>query len=141
MIFVRKQKMQLALFLYWVLNAANTMNLSREPGYYPPRVREQAQLLAQLQPYPWPSIFATWVLLAILTGGIYLILNHVTRKVTCVLVFTFFIAFIHAIVIPTDIGGVHYAISEFATYTFIGAICIGVYKYLRQRLKPKVGHN
>lgn len=139
--FVRSQKTQLALFLYWVLNAVNTVNLSREPGYYPTRLNEQAHLLAQLQPYPWPSIFATWVLIAILTVGIYLILNHVTRKVTCALIFAFFIAFVHAIVIPTDIGGIHYAISEFAAYTFIGALCIGVYKYLRQRFKPNVGHN
>ena len=62
--------MQLVLFLYWVLNAANTVNLSREPGYYPPQVRAQAQLLAKMQPYPWSSIVGTWVLLAILTGEV-----------------------------------------------------------------------
>ena len=139
--FVRKQKMQIALFLYWVLHAANTVNLSREPGYYPPRVREQARLLAQMQPYPWSDIVLTWVLLAVLTVGIYLILKQAIRKVAGVLIFTFFIIFVHAMVTPTDIGGVHYAIAEYAAYTFFIALCFGAYNALSMRFKAKVDRN
>ena len=135
--FGRKQTIRLVLSLYWVLNAANTAYLSREPGYYPPQVRPEAKLLAKMQPYPWSSIVGTWALLAILTGAIYWILINTTRQVTSVLIFSFFIAFVHAIVVPTDIGGVHYAISEFAVYTFICALCTGVYRYLSQRFKLK----
>ena len=128
-----KYKTEITLIAYWLLNAANTVYLSREIGYYPSRIRAQAQLLAYSKPYPWPPILVSWVVLAIATAGIYLILRKATHKVRWLLIYSATLFVLMAVGMPTDVGGVWYAIAEYPAFTFLITFCWGAFSLIKNR--------
>jgi hypothetical protein len=129
---LNKYKIEIMLASYWLMHAANTIRVSRKIGYYPPRVREQAQIFADSHPYPWPAIFIAWTVLAIITIGIYLILRKAHRRIIGVMIYSASILLLQTMIRPTDIGGVDYAIAEYIADTFLIALFYGIFVLIKK---------
>lgn len=130
---LKKFKLEIILAIYWLVNAINTVRLSQEPGYYPQRLIDKARALAQLEPYPWPEIFIVWGLLGLATIGLYLLIVKTNHKTLSAIVYSFSIMFLYALVVPTDVGGVHYAISDYAICTFLLALVYALVTFINRR--------
>lgn len=110
---------------------------SKKIGFYPASVREQAQLRADLQPYPWSEIFNAWFILTLFSVGLLFIVLKSKRIPINVLVYSFSITLSYAIYIPTDTGGVTYAIIDFGVYLFISTFIYLVFTGLKNLLRSK----
>jgi len=133
---MKRYKTEIAVALFWLLNAVNTVYVSRSIGYFPKRLREQAQMLADTQPYPWTSILFAWFVMAVATVGIYLILRKTTSKVLSLLIYSIALLGLTTIFIPTDVGGVAYALMGYTIYTFLMsliALVWGAFSLARKR--------
>jgi hypothetical protein len=128
-----KFKLEIILAIYWLANAGNAVRLSQEPGYYPQRLIDQARALAKLEPYPWREIFIVWGLLGMATIGLYLLIVKSRHKTLSAIICSFSIMLLYVLSVPTDVGGVQYAISDYAICTLLLALVYALVTFILNR--------
>lgn len=134
MVALNKYKIEALLIGYWLIHVANTIRVSRDIGFVPKQFRAQAQLYAYTQPYPWDAIIIASIVLGISTFGFILILRKCKNKVNLVMFYSVAIFVLQGIMLPTDRGGVDYAIFGYAFCTLIIALCCKLYVSIRNRV-------
>ena len=113
-------------FAYWLLHAFNTVRVSKTPGYYPPAARAKAAAILNAGPYPWSDIVETWVLLGILTAGLFLIYRFARLRHIYLVIYAFGALAIDMVVTGTDVGGVAYARGQYLLTTAVSTIVYAV---------------
>lgn len=105
---------------YWLVFALQTLDAARDPGFVP----DPASV-----PFPWGGVVTTWLVLALLTGGLYLVLRphpHIpswqrtltTSGYVAVLLFVLLSSTV------TDMPGHHYVPGRFAALTLLGLLLL-----------------
>ncbi|HKB59075.1 MAG TPA: hypothetical protein VKC56_03430 [Gallionellaceae bacterium] len=91
--------------VFWLVNAGLAVHFSRVVGYYPKGLRARAQARAYAEPYPWPEILAVWLIFALATVVVYLILRRAAYKATWLVLYSLALLAVTAVFIPADRGG------------------------------------
>jgi hypothetical protein len=123
--FVRRKISPTTVFgfvAYWFLHACNVVRVSKIPGYYPPAARVKAAAILEAGPYPWTEIFETWVLLGLLTAGLFAIYMFTRRPGKYLVIYALAALVIDIMVWGGDLGGVAYARGQYAFATAVGVI-------------------
>ena len=105
---------------YWLVFALHTVDAARDPGFVP----DPASV-----PFPWSGVVTTWLVLALLTGWLYLVprphpqIRWWQRALTtfgyvAVLLFVLFSS------VVTDRPGHHYVPGRFAALTLLGLLLL-----------------
>jgi hypothetical protein len=118
---------------YWLLHAGNAVRVSKIPGYYPLEARAKAAAILEAGPYPWTNIFETWVLLGLLTAGLFAIYRFTRRSDIYIAIYALAALVVNLIVTGTDVGGLAYARGQYTLTTAVGAIVYVIVVKLRQR--------
>ena len=137
---LNKLKIEISLVIYWLANVANTIYVSRSPGFYLKEVMEKARALAMLKPYLWTEIFVVSGIIGIATIGLYLIIKKAKNKALVVMIYSFAMLFLFTVLVPTDIGGVHIAIAMYIACTFIFTLVYAAFNSWLKKFGTKNGH-
>jgi hypothetical protein len=115
------------LLVYWLLFAGLTVCEARFPGLVlnPDKWR-----------YPWGAVVAVWTLLAILVGGLYVILRPRTfhrswRRLIGALAYSAVLFALGVASIVTDMPGYYYVPAQFAVVTLAGMLILVLVQGLR----------
>ena len=134
-----RSAINILIIAYWLANIINVVIQSRAPGYYPKQLRELARIQAMQAPYPTQDILWASILITTAMAATYYIAVRLKNGPAYAVIFAFAFTFVHSAVTPTDTGGVHYAIVQYATCTFITSLLFAVAFYASRffHLGPK----
>lgn len=124
-----RSTINILIIAYWLANITNVVIQSKAPGYYPKQIRELARLQAMQEAYPTQDmLWAALLITAAMTATYYIAVRLKNGPVYAV-VFSCTFVFSHSSFTPTDIGGVHYAIAQYATCTLLASFLFAVAFY------------
>ena len=130
-----RSAINILIIAYWLANIINVVIQSRVPGYYPKQIRELARLQSMQEPYPIQDILWASLLITAAMTATYYIAIRVKNGPAYAVIFSFAFLFAHSAFTPTDTGGVHYAIVQYATCTLLASFLFAVAFYATRLFK------
>jgi hypothetical protein len=117
------------LVLYWLAFAVYTLDAARNPGLLLPGAPA---------PYPWRGVLATWLALAVLTGGLHAILRPRTfhrswARLAWALAYSIVLLAASFVTFVTDLPGFFYVPGMFALITPLALLLLSATLAFRPR--------
>lgn len=128
-------RIKIAASLFWIGNMLNIVVQAKSPGYYPKNSLVLANIQAIEAPLPlydilWAALLLTMSLLAIC----FLAVRNTYGPLFAML-FSLALTMVYTLATPTDIGGVHYALTQYTICTLLLTVLFVIAFYVAKIFK------
>jgi len=119
--------------ILWFVFAVRSYFSSHKTGYKSSSIISEGGSIIELNITPWNSVFISWLVITFICAGLYFVTKLSKNTPSSVPVYATVILFCYGVIIPSDVVGVHYALTEFMVTVLLVSVAYWLYTVVRNK--------